>query len=115
VRIVSEDMAKLPLDVYRRVARGKERANDHWLQALFDAPNPWQTGFEFRELMQAHVELAGNAYAIKTVVRNETRELLPVSPTACASSCSPISGSCSTTSRCRTARRSPCRPIGCSI
>jgi HK97 family phage portal protein len=82
VRILAEDMAKLPLQVFRRIPRGKERADDHWLQALLDNPNPFQTGFEFRELVQAHVELAGNAYAIKTVVRNETRELLPVSPSA---------------------------------
>jgi HK97 family phage portal protein len=80
VRILAEDMAKLPLQVYRRTSTGKEKANDHWLQGLLDTPNPWQTGFEFRELAQAHVELAGNAYAIKTVVRNETRELLPISP-----------------------------------
>lgn len=80
VRILSEDMAKLPIQVFRRIARGKERAADHWLQQLFIKPNPFQTGFEFRETGQAHLELAGNLYAIKTVVRNETRELLPVSP-----------------------------------
>lgn len=82
VRILAEDMAKLPLQVYRNTAKGKEKANDHWLQGLLDTPNPWQTGFEFRELIQAHHELAGNAYAIKTVVRNEVRELLPISPSA---------------------------------
>jgi phage portal protein BeeE len=81
VRIISEDMAKLPIQVLRRIGRGKESAADHWLQALLLKPNTFQTGFEFRELMQAHIELAGNAYAIKTVVRNETRELLPIPPT----------------------------------
>jgi HK97 family phage portal protein len=82
VRILAEDMAKLPLQIFRRIARGKERANDHFLESLFLEPNPFQTGFEFREMMQAHLELSGNAYALKTVVRNETRELLPLSPAA---------------------------------
>lgn len=81
VRAVSEDMAKLPLITYRRLERGKERATDYWLTDLLDEPNPFQTGFEFRELMQAHVELCGNAYALKTVVGEKTRELLPVDPT----------------------------------
>jgi HK97 family phage portal protein len=80
VRIVAEDMAKLPLQVYRRLTRGKEVAVDYWLDGLFTEPNPFQTGYEFRETMQAHMELTGNAYAIKTVVRNETRELIPVAP-----------------------------------
>jgi HK97 family phage portal protein len=61
--------------------RGKERATDYWLSDLLDQPNPWQTGFEFREMQQAHLELNGNFYAIKTVVRDETRELLPIPPT----------------------------------
>lgn len=81
VRVLSEDMAKLPLLVYRRLPKGKERATDHWLTRLLDQPNQWQTGFEFREMQQAHIELCGNFYAIKTVVKNEVRELLPVPPT----------------------------------
>lgn len=81
VGVVSQDIAALPLLTYRRTGRSKERASDHWLyRLLHDTPNPWQTAHEFRELMQAHVELSGNAYAIKTVVRDETRELLPISP-----------------------------------
>jgi hypothetical protein len=78
VRVVSEDMAKLPLHVYRRIERGRSARSGHWLQDLLRARTPFRPGFEFRETMQAHIELAGNAYAIKTVVRNETRELLPV-------------------------------------
>lgn len=81
VRVLAEDMAKLPLLLYRRIPRGKERVSDHWLARLLDQPNPWQTGFEFREMQQAHIELCGNFYGIKTVVRGEVREILPVPPT----------------------------------
>lgn len=80
VRVLSEDLAKLPLIVYRRRKDGgKDRASNHWLQRLLNvAPNPWQTAFEFREMMQAQVDLCGNAFALKTIVREEVRELLPV-------------------------------------
>lgn len=80
VRVLSEDLAKLPLIVYKRLPKGRERASDFWLTELLDQPNPWQTGFEFREMQQAHLELHGNFYAIKTMVRNEVRELLPIPP-----------------------------------
>lgn len=82
VNLISEDIAKLPLLTYKRDGRKKERATDYWLYALLhDEPNPWQTSMEFREMMQAHVELRGNAYALKTIVRGEVRELLPIVPT----------------------------------
>jgi HK97 family phage portal protein len=82
VNVLAEDIAKLPLITYRRDGRKKDRAPDYWLYPLLhDEPNPWQTSVEFREMMQSHAELAGNAYALKTVVRGETRELFPIVPT----------------------------------
>jgi HK97 family phage portal protein len=80
VRVLSEDIAKLPLNLYQRIPNGKQEVLDHWLIDLLDRPNPWQTGFEFREMQQAHLELNGNFFALKTVVGNQVRELLPVSP-----------------------------------
>lgn len=81
VNVLSEDVAKLPLIVYKRDGRKKERAPDYWLyNLLHDEPNPWQTSMEFRQMMQGHIELSGNAYALKTVVRGEVRELLPIVP-----------------------------------
>ena len=51
--------------MYRRLPDGgKERAADHpQFKMLKTNPNEWQTSFEFRQLMQAHLELRGNAYA----------------------------------------------------
>lgn len=80
VRVLSEDIAKLPLPLYRRRPRGREKVSDHWLARLMDEPNEWQTGFEFREMQQAHLELSGRFYAIQTVVKDEVRELLPLVP-----------------------------------
>jgi HK97 family phage portal protein len=82
VRVISEDVAKLPLILYRRRPDGgKERATDHPLyRLLHDRPNALQTAFGFREMMQGHVELRGNAFARKVRVRGQLRELLPVNP-----------------------------------
>ena len=65
VRVISETVASLPLHVYKRLDNGKERAPTHPLyRLLYREPNPWQTSMEFREMMQAHLCLRGNAYAI---------------------------------------------------
>ena len=83
IRVVSEDVAKLPLVIYRRSESGmKEPATDHPLYALFRArPNRWQSTFEWLEMMQAHLELRGNAYSY--IVRDRGGrivELLPLHP-----------------------------------
>jgi HK97 family phage portal protein len=64
VRVISEDLASLPMITYKRLERGKERATEHRLYGLLhDAPNPFMTAMQFRETLQAHVLLWGNAYA----------------------------------------------------
>lgn len=82
VRAASEDIAKLPLHLHRRLpGGGKERATDHPHYGLMhDAPNGVHTSFQFREMMQAAVELRGNGYAFKVRVRGQVRELLPLEP-----------------------------------
>lgn len=83
VRVLAEDVAKIPLILYRRTGNGgRERATDHPLYSvLHDRANPWQTAFEFREMMQAHLELRGNAYAFITRgFRGQVLELIPIHP-----------------------------------
>ena len=64
VRVLAETLASLPLIVYRQQGRMKERAKDFYLYSLLhDQPNPLLTSFEFRELLQTHLLLWGNAYA----------------------------------------------------
>jgi HK97 family phage portal protein len=82
VRVISETVASLPLHIYRRTSGGKERADTHPLyRLLHDTPNAFQTAMEFREMMQAHVCLRGNAYAyINWVGPSRATELLPLHP-----------------------------------
>lgn len=65
VRVLSESLASLPLITYEKLAAGgKARAFAHPLYTLLhDQPNEYQTSFEFREMMMAHVVLRGNAFA----------------------------------------------------
>lgn len=64
VRILSETLASMDLDLYRRTSFGKLKDVDHplyWI--LHDLPNPEVTSYEFREALMGHLILWGNAYA----------------------------------------------------
>lgn len=82
VSILAEDVAKIPLGVFRKQEDGGKRpATDHYLHRLLREPNPWQTGFEFKEMLQASLVLRGNGYAV--AVRNGRGEplyLVPIHP-----------------------------------
>ena len=83
VRILSETMASLPIVLYRkREDGGKDRVTDHWLYRLLcRRPNRYQNPFEWREMLQGHLALRGNAYCqIITNPRGEINELLPIHP-----------------------------------
>lgn len=83
VRVRSETLASLPLIVYKRLPDGgKERAPYHPLyRVLHDRPNRWQTSLEFREMMQSHLDLRGNAYAqIVAGSNGPIDQLLPIHP-----------------------------------
>lgn len=66
VRLLAETVGSMPLHLYRRTPDGgRERATDHPLYEVLQCrPNSWQSPMEFREMMQAHVSLRGNAYAM---------------------------------------------------
>jgi len=65
VRVLADSVASLPLILYRRTSRGRERATDTQLYALLhDAPNPEHTSYEFREFLMVSLLLTGNAYAL---------------------------------------------------
>ena len=64
ISAISESLASLPLNLYQRTDEGRQKARQHPLyKLLHDAPNDRQTALEFREMMQRHVLLRGNAYA----------------------------------------------------
>ena len=82
-RVIAESVASLPLPVYKRLdPRGKERATSHPLYALLhDRPNPNMSSFTFREALQAHLCLWGNAFAeIETNGAGRPIALWPITP-----------------------------------
>src|ERR1039458_4060097 len=81
-RVCAETLASLPVGIYReRKSGGRDAATDHPAQELFLTPNPWQTGMEFFEMMQAHLELRGNAYALKVTGNGRAiDQLIPLHP-----------------------------------
>jgi len=82
VKVISEDLASLPLIIYQRNGKTKERAVDHPLYPiLHDAPNPEMTAMQFRECLQAHLLTWGNAYAeITRDIRGQVIALWPLNP-----------------------------------
>jgi HK97 family phage portal protein len=67
VNVRSEDVGKLDCFLYRdRPDGGREVAINHPLYRLVNVrPNPRMTAFEFRQMLQAQVDLRGNGYAWK--------------------------------------------------
>ena len=83
VKLISEGVGSLPLIIYRmgdEDSRRRDR-NHHLWSLLRDTPNRWQTSLEFREMMQGHVLLRGNAYAaITSNNAGRIEELVPMHP-----------------------------------
>lgn len=81
VRVIAETVASLPLPLYKRLPRGKEKVIYHPLYTvLHDLPNSDMTSFSFRETMMTHLLLWGNAYAQIIKRGNQITELWPLHP-----------------------------------
>lgn len=83
VRIIAGAVATMPLQLKRRTGPNtREDASDHPLhQVLSRRPNRWMTPSGFRRMLQAHLLLRGNAYALKVPnARGEVTALLPLHP-----------------------------------
>jgi HK97 family phage portal protein len=82
VRVLTDMVSSLPLFVYRRLERGKERATEHPLYSvLHEQANPEMTSLVFREVLQGHLATWGNAYAeIQRGERGQVVALWPLLP-----------------------------------
>lgn len=82
VRVISESIASLPLDLFKYSGRGSDRDREHPLYSvLHNEPNAEMTSFTFRETLSTHLLLWGNAYA--QIIRNmkgQTIGLYPLLP-----------------------------------
>ena len=74
-------VGQLPLTLHRRLDRGAEVARAHPAYKLLrERPNAWQTPAVFKELMQCHCLLWGNAYAWIRKEGGRPVELVPLYP-----------------------------------
>ncbi len=83
VSLIAADIASLPLFLYRRLPNGgKERFTDHNLyRLLHDEPNLEMSSLIFRETLQAHLLVWGNAYAeIERDALGRVAALWPLTP-----------------------------------
>lgn len=65
VRVISEDLASMPMEVIRKNNDTRERDPDYFLYDLIhDNPNKFQTAFTFYDSMVMMVNLWGNAFAL---------------------------------------------------
>jgi HK97 family phage portal protein len=81
VRVITEDIGKLPCILYRRLKNGgRERATDHPVYALLRRrPNGWMTPSALFALGQAFAELTGNGdFFITRGTDGRPLELLPI-------------------------------------
>ncbi len=85
VSLISQTLAQVPLVVYRRLPNGgKRRDYDNALYPILsERPCPEMDSFTFRETLQTHILLTGNAYCeIQRDDRGRVRALWPLSPAA---------------------------------
>lgn len=82
VRVLSETLASLPLQLFERMSDGsKEKATGHPLyRTLHRAPNGWQSSFEFRDQVTTHAALRGAGYAQIMVSRAGGMQIVPLNP-----------------------------------
>ena len=82
VRCLSDDIAKLPLQVHRRLKSGGFTIDhDHPLNKVLRRPNRWQTPFQFKSYWVASLALRGNGCtAILRSRDGSPRALVPLNP-----------------------------------
>ncbi|WP_082758266.1 phage portal protein [Burkholderia sp. MSMB1498] len=83
VRVLAESVSTLPFMLYRERHDGRKTPlRNHWLYRLLAIrPNDFQNPLEFREMLQGHCTLRGNAFAqIVSNSRGEVTDLLPLHP-----------------------------------
>lgn len=83
VRLYADTIAQLPISIMRENADGtSDKANSERIaKVLRTKPNLWQTSFEWRQMMQGHVTLRGNAYSrIVAGPMGAVDQLIPLNP-----------------------------------
>lgn len=83
VKLISEDLAKLPLNLFEQITEDERRvAVGHPVYALLKiSPNPLMTAYTWRQVVMSHVLLWGNHYSqIVRDTNGQVRGLWPLDP-----------------------------------
>lgn len=79
VRLLSETVASLPVNVYRYTPDGRVIDSSHWFARLMAiGPNRYQTRVEFFETVMLNLVLHGNAYCKVDRIGGVPRSLMPL-------------------------------------
>lgn len=79
VKLLSETVSSLPVNVYKKTPEGRELANDFWFAKLMAyKPNRYQNRLEFFETMTMNLALHGNAYAKVSRIGGEIKSIMPL-------------------------------------
>lgn len=82
VRVISEDIAKLPWPVFMRDGNKRRKLDNSRLYRILNTrPNPQTSSFTFRETLVAHALTYGNGYAeIERDAQGQVVALWPITP-----------------------------------
>lgn len=79
VRLISEDVGRLPFPVYERLEKGKRRATEHPLYGVLNGvANPYMTSMQLRETLTGHAITWGGGYGY--LERNQAGAITEVWP-----------------------------------
>ena len=62
IRVIAEEIGLIELHLYRVTKEGWVEVHDHPILDLLNAPNPYMTSFELKEVTSMHLDLTGNCY-----------------------------------------------------
>lgn len=84
VQILADDVAKLPVHVYKKSSDKTERKNKHAVSKVIGKkPNEFMTAFTWKKLMMTHLCLRGNAYSfIHKDKDGKVKGLYPLHPSS---------------------------------
>lgn len=84
VRIHSEIIAQLPIEVQQRRNGSWVNVENHRLKQTLQEPNEWQTGHDFMQFLVTWAELSGDGYYYKVYNgQGEVAQLLPIPAKSC--------------------------------
>lgn len=64
INILGNSIGKLPFQAFEKTNEGRKRLKEHSVAKLIETrPNPFQTPFTFKKMLETHRGLWGNAYA----------------------------------------------------